>query len=330
VDYSYLAILAKHGFQGLPASRLGDLATWCKDWCAATTDAKYCFLSDVFENIYCHWIEEDEYGGLPESHADALNRLFIESLPRILSEGDSTVAISLIRQLQFQVSDLFNGHADSKHQAAEGHLSSISYLAASYLIQAHAINFRTDPLFTFTSGMRSPIYIDNRRLLGYPAQRASLVRLLVGLVRKFADDRGADISVIAGTATAGIPWASLISAELDLPLAYVRSERKSWGKGEAIEGLVDKGQTVVLVEDLIFTGGSLIRAAGHLRERGANVLGAVALVTYASNQGTKNLDDAKLSVQALTSVQLALQLAQEQGSLSKSELGEIQEWLDTV
>ena len=152
---------------------------------------------------------------------------------------------------------------------------------AESLLEIKAVSLRPNDPFTWTSGIQSPIYCDNRLTLSYPEIRRKIAAGLAEIItEKFP---GTDL--IAGTATAGIPHAAWVSELLNLPMCYVRSKAKGHGKGNQIEGNAASGQKVVVVEDLISTGGSVITAVEALREAGCNVLGVVSIFTYELEKG---------------------------------------------
>lgn len=145
---------------------------------------------------------------------------------------------------------------------------------AEDLLRIKAVFFQPSDPFTWSSGIKSPIYCDNRLSISYPDVRNNIATSLAELVKA----KYPEADVIAGTATAGIPHAAFVSEKLNLPMCYVRSKPKEHGKGKQIEGRVQEGQKVVVVEDLISTGGSSINAVEALREAGCEVLGVVANV----------------------------------------------------
>jgi orotate phosphoribosyltransferase len=193
------------------------------------------------------------------------------------------------------------------------------------LVSSGAVAFRTDPPFTFTSGAESPVYVDNRRLLGFVPERALVVTAMVDALRSLSDDDTP--VVVAGTATAGIPWASWIADRLSAPMLYVRSGAKEWGHARAIEGAAPAGSTVVLVEDLFFSGGSSLSAVETLRDAGFRVEQVLAIVTYDLPSMADGFRAAGLVPNALTTVSNALHAAGESGALQASEIERVAEWL---
>lgn len=147
---------------------------------------------------------------------------------------------------------------------------------AKHLLQIKAVSLKPDEPFTWASGIKSPIYCDNRLTLSYPEVRGDIAEGLKDLILTHFE--GAE--VVAGTATAGIPHAALAADRLNVPMCYVRSKPKAHGKGNQIEGAVSPGQKVVVVEDLISTGGGVLEVVGALEEEGCDVLGVVAIFTY--------------------------------------------------
>jgi len=145
---------------------------------------------------------------------------------------------------------------------------------ASGLLEAGAVRLSPRSPFTWASGLKSPIYCDNRQLLGFPELRAGIKLALAGLAAQRQP------TLIAGTSTAGIPWAALVADQLALPMAYVRPEPKGHGMGRQVEGPSGQGHRVVLIEDLISTGGSSLRCVQALRQEGAEVLEVLALFSY--------------------------------------------------
>jgi orotate phosphoribosyltransferase len=202
-----------------------------------------------------------------------------------------------------------------------------SDLVATMLVESGAIDFRTDPPFRFTSGAISPVYVDNRLLLGFVDVRRALVE---GLGAAAGDDGGAPAAdAVAGTATAGIPWAAWLAELWGVPMLYVRSGAKEWGRQKSIEGLVGEGWHTVVVEDLIYSGGSARRTVSTLRDAGLRVDKCVCIATYDAPQSRRLADDG-VTVTALTTVDQALDAAERLGKLSASDRGVVAEWLSNL
>lgn len=149
-------------------------------------------------------------------------------------------------------------------------------LVAQKLLEIKAVNFSPEAPYTWASGLKAPIYTDNRLIMSYPSVRSTVEDALAELIK----ENFPDVDVIAGTATAGIPHAAFVSERLDLPMIYVRSSAKDHGKQNAIEGALEVGAKVVIIEDLISTGGSVITAADKIQEAGGEVIAAVAIFDY--------------------------------------------------
>lgn len=193
---------------------------------------------------------------------------------------------------------------------------------AQALLEIEAVSLQPDNPFTWSSGLKSPIYCDNRLTLSYPAVRRRVAEGLKDLIVEHFP--GAE--VIAGTATAGIPHAAWVSELLDLPMSYVRSKAKGHGKGNQIEGKVLEGQKVVVVEDLISTGGSVIEAVDALREAGCEVLGVVSIFTYGLEKGKQQLKAANITAYSLTDFSTLASLAEEKGLITQENLKSLSDW----
>ncbi|WP_423409983.1 orotate phosphoribosyltransferase [Heyndrickxia sp. MSNUG] len=193
---------------------------------------------------------------------------------------------------------------------------------AGALLEIEAVSLQPEAPFTWSSGLKSPIYCDNRLTLSYPEVRRKVADGLKNLIVEHFQDA----EVIAGTATAGIPHAAWVSELMDLPMSYVRSKAKEHGKGNQIEGRVTAGQKVVVVEDLISTGGSVIEAVDALREAGCEVLGVVSIFTYELEKGKQQLQSAGISAHSLTDFTTLSNLAEEKGLISKENLESLVEW----
>ena len=193
---------------------------------------------------------------------------------------------------------------------------------AKSLLDIKAVSLSPQDPFTWASGIRSPIYCDNRVTMSYPAVRKQIAQGLADLIK----EKYPDAEVIAGTATAGIPHAAWIADILGLPMVYIRSKAKDHGTGRKIEGKISEGQKMVVVEDLISTGGSVIEASKAAELEGANVLGSVAIFTYELAKGTKNFADAGLAIDTLSNYSTLLEVAHETNYISEEELELLKDW----
>lgn len=193
---------------------------------------------------------------------------------------------------------------------------------AEQLLKIKAVFLQPNDPFTWASGIKSPIYCDNRLTLGFPKTRQFIAAALAEKIKSAFPG----VEVLAGTATAGIPHAAWASDLLDLPMVYVRSKAKEHGKGNQIEGPIAKGQKVVVIEDLISTGGSSITAVEALREAGCEVLGIAAIFTYGLEKGKTLLGAANVEVAALTNYETLLEVALDEGYVSEGDMATLKEW----
>lgn len=193
---------------------------------------------------------------------------------------------------------------------------------AGHLLQIGAVKLSPLQPFTWASGWKSPIYCDNRLTLSYPEVRSFIKQQLAELVsRQFV---GAD--AIAGVATAGIPQGALIADELQKPFSYVRSKPKDHGMENLIEGRIEAGQRVVVVEDLISTGGSSLKAAEALQKAGAVVLGMVAIFTYGFEVAEENFTKGGIRLFCLTNYNVLIKVAREKGYIQAGDLASLEAW----
>ncbi|MFP7296070.1 orotate phosphoribosyltransferase [Neobacillus niacini] len=195
-------------------------------------------------------------------------------------------------------------------------------LIADKLLTINAVALKPNDPFTWTSGLRSPIYCDNRLTLSYPEVRKEIAKGMQSIIL----EKYSDAEVIAGTATAGIPHAAWVSELLNLPMCYVRSKAKGHGKGNQIEGKVERGQKVVVVEDLISTGGSVITAVQALREAGCEVLGVVSIFTYGLEKGREAFAQEGIKSESLTDFPSLVEAAIEKGYISKNDQESLLSW----
>ena len=189
-------------------------------------------------------------------------------------------------------------------------------LIAKDLLSIGAVFFRPEEPFTWASGIKSPIYCDNRLTLTAPEVRTHIEESIAQVIRT----NYPEAEVLMGTATAGIAHAAIAAHILGLPMGYVRSGHKDHGRGNQIEGRLDKGQKVVVVEDLISTGGSVIDAVTALREAGAEVIGIVSIFTYGMQKGLDRLAEAKIKNISLTNFDVIAQVAAEEGYIKPEDI----------
>lgn len=194
---------------------------------------------------------------------------------------------------------------------------------AKILLSIGAVLFSRTRPFKFDSGILSPIYVDNRILISYPKLRKVIISELVKKIKK---DIG-KVDVAAGVATAGIPHAAWIAHELNLPMVFVRSKPKDHGRGNQVEGVIKKGNKVLVVEDLISTASSSVNVAKALRAMGAKVNSILAIYTHGIKDSEKNLKKDKLKLYYLTSTTDVARVAQEEGTLDKKQIALIAEWI---
>ncbi|MDR3671122.1 MAG: orotate phosphoribosyltransferase [Holophaga sp.] len=191
---------------------------------------------------------------------------------------------------------------------------------ATGLLEAGAVRLSPRSPFTWASGLKSPIYCDNRQLLGFPGLRSG--------IRSALAERAAQArpTLIAGTSTAGIPWAAMVADQLELPMAYVRPEPKTHGMGRQVEGPSGTGHRVVLIEDLISTGGSSIRCVEALRQEGAEVLVVLALFSYGLPRADAAFQAARVPLQVLATFDDLAAQAEAKGILDPADLDSLAEW----
>jgi orotate phosphoribosyltransferase len=194
---------------------------------------------------------------------------------------------------------------------------------ADTLVSTGAVAFRTAPFFRLTSGAESPVYVDNRQLLGHVPERLRVIDALVEL----ASSPQGPPAAIAGTATAGVPWGAWLADRMALPFMYVRSEAKAWGKERAVEGFAPAGVRVLVIEDLAFSAGSLIAAAENLRDAGFEVQDALTIASYDLPSARARMEAAGLRHATLTTIDEALAAAGRAGSLDAQQVSVVEDWL---
>ena len=192
-------------------------------------------------------------------------------------------------------------------------------LIAKDLLSIKAVFFRPEEPFTWASGIKSPVYCDNRLTLTAPKVRDDIENGLAKLIK----ENYPECEVLMGTSTAGIAHAAITGHIMGLPMGYVRSGAKDHGRQNQIEGRLEKGQKVVVVEDLISTGGSVIEVVNVLREAGADVLGIVSIFTYGMKKGLERLADANVKNISLTNFDTIAQVAAEEGYIKEEDIARL-------
>lgn len=192
---------------------------------------------------------------------------------------------------------------------------------AKKLLEIKAIKLSPQTPFTWASGMLSPIYCDNRVSLSYVETRDLIKEGLAQLTSNFGE-----FDIIAGVATAGIAHGALLADYMHKPFAYVRAQAKGHGRQNQIEGEIKTGQRVLVIEDLISTGGSSIAAINVLKEAGFEVVGALAIFTYGFDIARENFANAEIKLETLTNYNSLLEIAQQEDYISKAEMGVLTEW----
>ncbi|WP_405115815.1 orotate phosphoribosyltransferase [Paenibacillus sp. FSL K6-1217] len=201
-------------------------------------------------------------------------------------------------------------------------LENRSERVASHLLEIGAVALRPQEPFTWTSGIKSPIYCDNRLTMAFPAVRNYIAEAFAELIRTSYPDA----EVIAGTATAGIPHAAWVADKLGLPMAYIRDKAKGHGKQNQIEGLITPGQKVIVIEDLISTGGSSIKAAQAVQEAGGLPLAVLAIFSYELDRAVEAFAAAELPLQSLSNYSTLIDVALAQGKIAESDVALLQSW----
>ncbi|MFO8070204.1 MAG: orotate phosphoribosyltransferase [Alkalibacterium sp.] len=190
------------------------------------------------------------------------------------------------------------------------------------LLRIGAVNVRPKQPYTWTSGLKSPIYCDNRLTMSYPVVREQIVTALVEVIMKYYPE----VEVIAGTATAGIPHAAWVADRLKLPMVYIRSEAKKHGTGKQIEGTFRSGAKLVVIEDLISTGQSVIDAVNVAKSEGAEVLGVAAIFTYELSLSKSAFDNLNIENHSVTDYTSLVQAAFRTGLIEHDDLESLDKW----
>ena len=190
---------------------------------------------------------------------------------------------------------------------------------AKNLLKINAVFLKPNDPFTWASGIKSPIYCDNRLTLSYPETRKVVEDGLAEVIKEYFPT----CEVVMGTSTAGIPHAAYVSEILNMPMGYVRGGAKDHGRGNQIEGVVPVGKNVVVIEDLISTAGSSIEVVEVLREAGCNVLGIASIFTYNLKKGKERLEQANVINHSLSNFETLVEVAAEENYISKNDINKI-------
>ncbi|WP_390404300.1 orotate phosphoribosyltransferase [Lacticaseibacillus jixiensis] len=201
-------------------------------------------------------------------------------------------------------------------------MTEIKTQIAQDLLTIGAVTLRPNAPFTWASGIKSPIYTDNRITISYPEVRDRIASGLAGVIQA----QFPDVEAIAGVATAGIPHAALVADRMHLPMAYVRSKPKDHGQGRQIEGRLVEGAKVVLIDDLLSTGGSVLSAAAATRKEGFEVIGVAAIFSYQLPAATTNFAAAKVPFTTLTNYTALIEAAKALGQIDDNELALLHAW----
>ena len=201
-------------------------------------------------------------------------------------------------------------------------MQTVEKAVAESLLDIKAVMLRPENPFTWASGWKSPIYCDNRKVLSYPEIRENICRWMADIITK----QYPDVEVIAGVATGAIAHGYLVAHILGKPFCYVRPKPKDHGTGSQIEGLLEQGAKVVIVEDLISTGMSSLAAKNALVNAGADIMGMVAIFSYNFLQARKAFEDANVELTTLSNYDTLVEVAHEIGYIKQSEIDVLKEW----
>ena len=197
-----------------------------------------------------------------------------------------------------------------------------SQRVAKALLDIHAVTLNPDQPFTWASGLKSPIYTDNRLTISYPEVRQAIFNGMVEQIKLHFSEA----DVIAGTATAGIPHAAWVAQNMELPMIYLRTKPKDHGQGKQIEGVLKEGQKVVVIDDLISTGGSVLNAVRAVNNAGGKVIGVVSVFTYDLPAAEQNFMANGLKYYSVTDYMTLIKVAKENNQISADHLKSLQEW----
>ena len=197
---------------------------------------------------------------------------------------------------------------------------------AKILLDIEAVHLNPDDFFTWTSGIKSPIYCDNRQIISYPEHRKKIVQYFVETIR--SEYSGTEI--IAGTATAGIPWAAWIAEEINLPMIYIRGKSKGHGLKNALEGKAESGKQTIVIEDLISTGGSSIAAAQEIIDAEMKLQGVISIFNYGFPFAHEAFAKSDIRYNSLSNLDAMLEYAKDEGLLTQEQIDIITEWKNST
>lgn len=201
-------------------------------------------------------------------------------------------------------------------------MENIEKLLAQKMLEKKTATFSCEQPYTLPSGLKSPIYTDNRRLLAYPSVRALIIKALTDVIK----ENFADVEVIAGVATGAVAWGTMVAEELGKPFVYVRPRARDLGREPKVEGVIERGQKVVIIEDLISSGKSSIVTADALNAAGALILGMVAIFSYNFSQTRRSFEYSNIELHTLCNYEQLLEEAVAQGILNEKDLDVLKEW----
>lgn len=194
---------------------------------------------------------------------------------------------------------------------------------AEILLKTNAVKLNVKEPFTYTSGLKGPIYTDNRVVISYVEERTVIVDALIAMMK----EKGLKPDYLAGTSTAGIPWAAFVAEKTGLPMVYVRSKPKGHGAGKQIEGYLPEGKSVLIIEDLVTTGGSALGTVNAIRNEGKCIVHDVfAIFTYETEKAEAGFREASVALSTLTNVNVLLNFAVEKGSVNVEDADQVREY----
>ncbi len=196
-----------------------------------------------------------------------------------------------------------------------------SQKVAQILFDIGSVIFRPKQPFKYNTGIISPVYTDNRLIISRPKERDKIISLMLTKINEIGIP-----DVLAGTATAGIPYAAFLAQKLNLPMVYVKGQAKEYGKQNQVEGTLKRGQRVIVIEDLVSTGGSSVRVVEAVRKLGCKVSDVIAIYTYQLQEAQNNFKKAKITLHSLTNLKTSCAIAVKKGFLKQDQIEIILDW----